>query len=380
MNTKKTLQNIFIFALLILFLGACIAMVHPFFTILLWTIFLYIIFRPLHEKCVKKINPEKRFVKFKKNLLAGAFSIGILLLIITPVIFIAILLIQEFINFTQQALQFLKDNPNLFTADGPLNSIYEFLDRIGLNIPNFEIPDIHSYLMQLIQTYSSKVLSIGTSIVSKTGNFVISLLFVVFALYFCFLDGQYLGSVVKQALPVKPIYMNILTEKFTTITKNLFSGYILVALYQGIVSFIIMAIFGVKGSLLFSVVLMFCSFIPMVGASLVWLPMGIALCFTTTPLKGILFILICGFCVSVLDNFLRPFLLKDRINVHPLIIFFSILGGLKVFGMNGLILGPLTVILFFTVLNMLQNSKDTLQTSDLIGDTDDDSDDSDDDV
>ena len=103
---------------------------------------------------------------------------------------------------------------------------------------------------------------------------------------------------------------------------------------------------------------MFCSFIPIVGASIVWLPIGISLCFTTTPLKGILFIVICGFCVSLLDNFLRPFLLKDRINVHLLIIFFAILGGLKVFGMNGLILGPLTVILFFTVLNMLLNTKD----------------------
>ncbi|MDD5810605.1 MAG: AI-2E family transporter [Treponema sp.] len=358
MNIKKTVQNIFIFALLILFLVACIAMVHPFFTILLWTIFLYIIFRPVHELCVKKLNPEKRMYKFKKNLLAGVFSIGILILIITPVIFIGFLLVQEFISFTQQALQFLKDNPNLFTADGPLSSFYLFIDKIGLNIPNLEIPDIHSYLMQLLQAYSSKVLSIGTSIVSKTGNFVISLLFVVFALYFCFLDGQYLGSVVKQALPVKPSYMKVLTEKFTTITKNLFSGYILVALYQGVVSFIIMLIFGVKGSLLFSVLLMFCSFIPIVGASIVWLPIGISLCFTTTPLKGILFIVICGFCVSLLDNFLRPFLLKDRINVHPLIIFFAILGGLKVFGMNGLILGPLTVILFFTVLNMLLNTKD----------------------
>ena len=155
MNIKKTVQNIFIFALLILFLVACIAMVHPFFTILLWTIFLYIIFRPVHELCVKRLNPEKRMYKFKKNLLAGVFSIGILILIITPVIFIGFLLVQEFISFTQQALQFLKDNPNLFTADGPLSSFYLFIDKIGLNIPNLEIPDIHSYLMQLLQAYSS---------------------------------------------------------------------------------------------------------------------------------------------------------------------------------------------------------------------------------
>ena len=63
--------------------------------------------------------------------------------------------------------------------------------------------------------------------------------------------------------------------------------------------------------------------------------------------------MLCGFCVSFLDNFLRPIFLKDRINVHPLVIFFSILGGLQVFGMNGLLLGPMIVILFFTVLDML---------------------------
>ena len=119
-----------------------------------------------------------------------------------------------------------------------------------------------------------------------------------------------------------------------------------------------MLIFGVKAPLLFAVVLMFASFIPLLGASLVWLPIGIIMCFTQSILKGILFIIICGICVSLLDNFLRPFLLKDRINAHPLIIFFAILGGVKVFGINGLIIGPLVVILFFTVLNLLLNTKE----------------------
>ena len=116
-----------------------------------------------------------------------------------------------------------------------------------------------------------------------------------------------------------------------------------------------MVIFGVKGALLFSVILMFASFIPLFGAAIVWVPVGVFLCATTSVVKGVLFLIICGVCVSMLDNFLRPLFLKDRIKVHPLIIFFAILGGLNVFGMNGLVLGPMIVILFFTVLDMLVN-------------------------
>lgn len=357
MDNKKTIQTIFIFALLALFLAACIAMVYPFFTVILWATLLYIIFRPIHAKCVAKLDPKKKFYQLKKNLWAGLFSIAILLLIIIPLFLISILLMKEATSFFQALLSFLKNNPEFFSKEGPFGNVFDFFASHGFDIPNFDADAIRNYLITFVSSYSSKFVSIGTTVVSKTGNFVLSLLFVVFALFFFFLDGQYLIEVFKKALPVKNDYMDILTKKFAEITRNLFSGYILVALYQGIASFIIMTIFQVKGALLFSVVLMFASFIPLLGASLVWLPVGIVMCITVSVFKGILFLLLCGFCVSFLDNFLRPFLLKDRINIHPLIIFFSILGGLKVFGMNGLILGPLVVILFFTVLDLLVNSK-----------------------
>lgn len=211
--------------------------------------------------------------------------------------------------------------------------------------------------MELVSQYSSKLISFGTNIVSKTGNFVISLLFIVFALYFCFLDGGYLTALIKKAIPIEKQKMTVLTTKFADITRNLFSGYILVALYQGLASLIIMLIFRVDGALLLSVLLMFASFIPIVGAAIVWLPVGIVLCVSKSMFIGILFIIICGFCVSFLDNFLRPFFLKDRIKVHPLVIFFAILGGISVFGLNGLLLGPIIVILFFSVLDMIVGEK-----------------------
>ena len=84
-----------------------------------------------------------------------------------------------------------------------------------------------------------------------------------------------------------------------------------------------------------------------------WFPLGVML----IPVRGIfpalLFMAACAVFISFLDNFIRPLLLKDRIKIHPLLIFFSILGGVKFFGLNGIILGPMTVILFFTIVDMV---------------------------
>ena len=100
-------------------------------------------------------------------------------------------------------------------------------------------------LLSLLRESSSKIISFGTNLVSSIGSFVISVFFVIFALYFCFLDGKYLVSLVGKAIPINPKQMTSLLTKFVDISKNLLAGYVLVALYQGFASFIIMSIFAV---------------------------------------------------------------------------------------------------------------------------------------
>lgn len=356
MNTKLTLQNIFIFALFALFFVLIICMLKPFATVLLWTALLYILIRPLYLKVTNKIKVQSKFSKLKQSTSAGLFAIGTILIIIIPIVTICILLVQQGIDFLQYAEKYIIENAESVYKSEFIQSTLEFIKSIGIEIPEIVPADIKQFLVGLVQTYSSKLFSFGTSVISKAGTFITSLLFILFALFFCFLDGPYLGKLIQKAIPINPAYMKIITQKFTDIIKNLFSGYILVALYQGFVSFIIMLCFNIPGALLFSVVLMFASFVPLFGAAIVWFPIGLVLCITQSLVKGILFLIISAICISFLDNFLRPLFLKDRIHVHPLVIFFAILGGIQVFGMNGLILGPLIVILFFTVLDLLVSS------------------------
>jgi predicted PurR-regulated permease PerM len=125
-----------------------------------------------------------------------------------------------------------------------------------------------------------------------------------------------------------------------------------VALLQAVVAFIIFTIFKINGSLVLAVVSFLFVFIPVLGATVVYRPLAILKIANGNIAGGVVFLIVSMIFISGIDNVLRPIFLRDRIQLHPLIIFFAILGGLVVFGFNGFILGPVLVILFLTVLDL----------------------------
>jgi predicted PurR-regulated permease PerM len=177
----------------------------------------------------------------------------------------------------------------------------------------------------------------------------------VFTLFFLYADGPYLSRLVLGSIPIRREYIKTLTGKFMDITRSLFFGYIMVALIQSIMAYIVFAVFSVKGALILAMLTFICVFIPMIGGGLVWLPLGLIRIISGDMMGGILFLIVSAFFISLLDNVLRPMFLKERIQLHPLIIFFAIMGGISVYGFNGLILGPIVVILFLTVLDLFLN-------------------------
>jgi predicted PurR-regulated permease PerM len=90
----------------------------------------------------------------------------------------------------------------------------------------------------------------------------------------------------------------------------------------------------------------------MFGATVIWIPLGILRIARGDIAGGIVFMVVSAVFISGTDNILRPFFLKDRIRLHPLIILLAIFGGLAAFGFNGFILGPVLVIFFLTVLDL----------------------------
>jgi len=167
-----------------------------------------------------------------------------------------------------------------------------------------------------------------------------------FTLYYLLMDGNSLGETFVSMMPIDPEHTRLFMRKLRETGRQLVKGYFLVALFQGLMMFILSLIFGFRNNLVLAVLTAIASFVPMVGTSLVWFPMGIFIATSGNIGLALVFLITAGILVSTLDNFIRPVVLGGQLKVHPLFLFFSIAGGLVVFGFNGIILGPLVLMLF----------------------------------
>jgi predicted PurR-regulated permease PerM len=201
-------------------------------------------------------------------------------------------------------------------------------------------------------TGTQKLFMLYVDVCRNIGSFFLSLVFMVFSLFFLFVDGEYLTKLALRIVPIRKDYIKALVGKFKEITMQLVLGYLIVALAEVVMAYIVFTIFGIHGALVFAALVFFLSFFPIVGPTLVYIPLGLIQIINGNLGKGILLMIVSSVLISSIENFLRPIILKGRIQLHPLIIFFAILGGISVYGFNGIILGPMIVIIFLTVFDL----------------------------
>jgi len=330
----------------------------PYASVLLWSAVLYMISAPLYHKIIRTLNPETRWFKMRRRVIAASFSVGIIIVVAGILFFFAIKLIGQGQMFARKIMDFFFKHPQLFKMEEntPLN---ELVLQISMGTIDLSLFDLKKELMNFFLQYTNTLVRYATGLARNIGNFFFSLLFMCFTLYFFFMDGQYLTSVFITAIPIQLSEGQKLAAKIKDTITNLFKGYFLVSLCQFAAAFAVYSIFRVEGALLLSFLTFFSSFLPFFGCALVWVPIGIEILLTTSIFKGIFFLCVAGFFISSVDNFLRPMFLQNRIQIHPLLIFFSILGGIRFFKLNGIILGPLFVILFFTLIDIARTSDST---------------------
>jgi len=352
-SSRRYIQNyVFGAILILLFLVVC-RLFTPFFTALLWSILLYILISPLHRRLIKGINFDTLKGKILRNFWAVVFTLGTMILIFIPLSLVVSLFFRQIMEMGRYARDLLNQRPEY---------LYELFERISGLIHDVSAgqivitaEDINFQLKALITNEllgNKQMVFLSGNIVRIIGKLSINMLVMIFSMFFFYVDGPYLSRLVLHSIPIRTEYTSALTKKFMDITRNLFFGYIIVALLQSVVAYIIFAVFKIKGSLVLAVLTFIIVFIPMIGAGLVYLPLTVLKIVSGDIAGGLIFLVVSVIFISGIDNVLRPFFLRDRIQLHPLIIFFAILGGIFVFGFNGFILGPVLVILFLTVLDM----------------------------
>ncbi len=137
--------------------------------------------------------------------------------------------------------------------------------------------------------------------------------------------------------------------KFVSVGKAMLKGTFVIALLQGTLIGLTLALLGIQGALFWGTLAVVGAMIPGVGTAFVWIPAAIYLFATHHTGRGLVLVVIGAGVVGTLDNFLRPRLVGRDTQMHDLLIFFGTLGGLFLFGLAGLLVGPILMALFVTI-------------------------------
>ena len=238
-------------------------------------------------------------------------------------------------------------------GSGRVSSIpfYKKAEAFVTSYVDLKEANVRETLLKAIQQLSEKALDFSTSLLGNAARMIFHLFVMLFTLYYIFKDG---ASAVRYVEGIHPMIRE--SRMFRTLEELTFTTFyagFIVAAVQGTLAGLAFAILGVPSALFWGAMTSLMSFVPFVGATSIWLPIVIWFAIQGAWAKAIGMAIWGISVVSLADNILKPALISGRLNLHPLLVFFSVLGGLGFFGALGVILGPLVLVLCLGILNSI---------------------------
>jgi predicted PurR-regulated permease PerM len=201
------------------------------------------------------------------------------------------------------------------------------------------------------------------ALVKNVFAFFLDLFVLLFALFFMFRDGEEVGRAVRHLLPFDAaIQEDMIHESRELIFASVAVG-LLIAAIQGALGGLAFTLAGIGTGIFWGVLMGFFSLVPVVGSALIWVPAALWLALTGHVWKGLLVLVICGGVAGIADNIVRPLLLRNRTHLNELLLFVSVLGGIEVFGLLGLVAGPTIVAAAMGVFRVYMQHRDDLETA-----------------
>jgi predicted PurR-regulated permease PerM len=192
-------------------------------------------------------------------------------------------------------------------------------------------------------------------VLQTTTNALLTLLIALWTMYYVLLEWPHIAMRLERLLPLDPRHTRALILEFRDVGRSAFIGTLATAIVQGVFAGIGFAIAGVPHPVTWGIVTALASFIPVVGTGLVWVPVGLYLIYIGKPWWGV-FVFAWGALIvmAVSDYVVRPRLVGSKGQGHPLLMLIALLGGIEVFGLGGLIVGPVLMSLFLAIVRIYE--------------------------
>lgn len=347
---KLRLFRWFFFGVFAFLLWQLLLIMSLFADVIIWAVSLTLVFWPAF-KMLQTRMPGKPTGS------AALFTVGVLLLVLLPVLALFWVVVAQSAELYPTVSAWLADL-NVGGSPDPLTMLPDWLRQRWQQLAGYMAStpalaqfDPDQFLLDNIDALSLGLANFGAAAARNVLLGFVNLTLIVALMFFCFRDGErflhWLVSVIP--MPVEQTEA-VALRVYQTVTAVI-RGALLTALAQGVIAMVGYLIAGVPLAILFGALTGLAGMIPVVGAGLVWLPLGL-FAMQESEAWG-LFVLVWGFvAVSMSDNIIKPLFIGSRAGMPILLIFCGILGGANVYGFTGLIVGPILIAVLLAFISI----------------------------
>lgn len=307
-------------------------MLQPFLTVIIWAAVLVLLFYPLHRRFARRMSP---------GLAAGCSLVVVLVTVLVPIALVAAAVGAELAKVASDAPQRVER----LLADPALGGRLQRLLARAQEWTGQDFAIAPDRVSELLANASETLLKGTFNVLGGVLGSVVKFFLVLFTTYFLFRDGAKVAAALPAALPMSRRGAERLIAHTGEIIHASVNGTLLIAAIQGALGGLMFWALGLPSPLVWGVVMTLLSLLPVGGSSVVWGPAALALGLTGHLGKAVVLALWGGLVMGTIDNVLRPKLVGERARMHELTIFFSVLGGIQLFGMLGFLVGPVLVAL-----------------------------------
>ncbi|HXF38217.1 MAG TPA: AI-2E family transporter [Blastocatellia bacterium] len=341
---KKRVTIIFLSAMTLAALYACYRLFQPFLEPLLSAAVIAVVFYPVHAQIQHRLRSP--------SLAALLSTTIVVLLLVVPAVAVILAVKGEVTDLYNLINEKTTESGGFSPYVGHL--IERPMQWIGRYVDLSQV-DLRAWVLGRLRELSAVLVAQGWMIVGGLTSFILNSVIAIFTLFFLFREGRSMRRRLAALLPLSAEQVEKLFGGIeNTIIGTVYGG-LVVAAVQGALTGLALWVFGVPSPVLWGVVAAFFALLPVVGTAAVWAPAAIYLLATGSWIKAIILVIWGAFVVGTIDNVLRPYLISGRVQMHTLLIFFSVFGGVNVFGFLGLFIGPVILAVTITLLSMLRD-------------------------
>jgi len=280
----------------------------------------------------------------KETLASILIVLGIVLLVLTPLAVLITLVVTQAIHIGQSVTPWVQTFINEPTA------LSVYLEKI----PYYN--EIHPYRNVIIEKAGELVGTISSFLINSLSSFtkltigaLFSSIIMLYVMFYFLNMGNILLEKILFFLPLDDLNEQRLLRRFTSVTRATIKGTLIIGIMQGSICGAAFAIAGIEGPVFWGSLMAVMSVIPAVGTAIIWFPALIILTLTGNFTGVIILAILCGLVAGNLDNIVRPRLVGKDTEMHDLFVLFGTLGGISMFGLLGIIIGPIIAALFITI-------------------------------